>query len=269
MAELITNIDSLELNSKSSIIHACSYSNPITSIRLNPSEMPCNHRYQMATIQNDYLLKVNLTHIESFTALQVNKGKKCFKLELATNCIQRWFSANEITKTLGPMSFTREECLSGVSCVNCEVALEYPPEDCRTFTFGLNQVRKTVLFSSEVVLYQDKIGQTFYGGVSTYDQEINVGGQYATKIYFNALPVTEEMVGEFTINQYTNEMISYDLRRLIKPSNRTILFKNKNFTVYDEDILISTDELQSAILQTKQHAGDSSIISFRIPRYVF
>lgn len=243
----VSEVDRITISPATTILRACSTSEPLSSIRIEPQEMPCNYLYPRSTIQNNFIPKFQASYIESFTALIVNMGKRCFKLELSTSCTQKWFSSNEITRAYTTLDVTRADCYGPNTCSNCEISSQYLPEDCRSMTFGANVVKKVVVFTTSVNVYQNQIGQSFYGPLSTLDNEFIVGGDYKEKVFFEPKETAKPTDGEFTINPSTKELLSYSMRRIMKSSNRTLDFKGVTYSVYDDDHLIRRADIESAL----------------------
>ena len=127
--------------------------------------------------------------------------------------------------------------------MKCAIADKYLSEDCRSFTFGDNVVKSTVVFGEDVVAYQNGLGVVSYGGISSIEQDIKVGVELEERLFYDIHSVVVEKYGNFSINPNTWDLISSDMRRLLKSSNTTIKFDNNEYIVYDDDHLVKKSDI--------------------------
>jgi hypothetical protein len=227
-----------ELNPKLSVVHACDYSNPLTSLPFVSSSMPCSGIYTNSGAMNDFKYTFNSSYIESINELKTIKAKKCFKLELTTWCKQHWALPNEDGRESKTLTVTRDECFSSTTCFNCEVESQYPLKNCEVFTWGRSDVKVTKVFSSDVIVFQNVIGDSSYGGMTTKEEYFLLGGNYDERVFFQKLPTAPPKVGKFIINPSNQDLLSYDLRRLMSVTNSTYEFASDVWVLYDNDHLV-------------------------------
>lgn len=235
------------LSETSTFLHVCNQADTISSYELSEDTMPCNFLYPSSAVENNFLPKFNASYVESFTALTTTKARRCYKLSLRSHCSQKWLSPNEMWKDFEVFDVDRGACLGSSPCVGCNIADKYPAYDCRTWVFGDNVVSTIVVFAQEVIVHQNSLGQVFYGGLTTVEPVINIGGNLREKVFFDIVPTVVEKVGTFSINPSTLDLISYDMRRLLKSSKRNVTFQNEPYAVYDEDHLVNANSIYSMI----------------------
>lgn len=246
------------LTQSSTFLHVCSPSNVLASYELADDTMPCNFMYPSSAVENDYLPKFEASYIESFTALTTITARRCYKLKLKTHCRQKWFSSNEVWHDYEVLDVDRGQCTASNVCKNCAIADKYTAFDCRVWTFGDRSIDVEVVFASDVIVHQNSLGQVFYGGLTTTETVFNLGGDLREKVFFDLVPTVVEVVGTFSMNPSTMELISYDMRRILKYSNRNITFQSKTYAVYDEDHLVEAGVIFSRIAQAEPESPDPS-----------
>lgn len=232
------SMTSLPLSSLTRMVHACSYSEQLSSIQISHEGMPCNSLYTNSSLQAGFLTKFNASFVESFSVLQPLTGVRCFKLEMVTSCTQKWFTSNEISRYYNVLTATRQDCLAAGTCRNCEVSGQYLPEVCQVSTFGPNEVKRTVVYTKDVVVYQNKVGQAFYAGITTTSQDISVGGTFSEMVFFTFADKDDSQIGMFSVNPFSLAVISYDMRRILTNTNITVQYRGDDYYVYEQNHLI-------------------------------
>ena len=172
------------LDKINSPVFVCEYQNPLSSILLESSGIPCSSMYVNATVVNKLDFNFTAAVIEGINTLKVITGRRCYKLKLTTICIQKWFEANKISKETEALSHTRDECYDAKACVNCEVGMQYPSPICEAGTFGRNPNSKEVVFVLDTPVYQNLLGETSFGLYNTKDSQMYIGGDYKESVYF-------------------------------------------------------------------------------------
>ena len=246
---------SFPLSPRSTIVRACSYDQPLASISISHEGMPCNFLYPNSSLQNGFLSRFNATFIESFTTLKVVSGIRCFKLEMVTSCTQKWFQSNQITRYYNVLVASRQDCLGSGTCSNCEIAGQYLPEVCEVSTFGPKEVKKTVVYTNQVVVHQNKLSQAFYAGITTTVQEFNLGGDLKEKVYFTFADFDDRTTGEFSVNPHTLAVISYDMRRILANSNNTTTYMGDLYYIYEQNHLILQKAVDEEVARLKTNGS--------------
>jgi hypothetical protein len=249
-------MDSYILDSTSSVVYACDYNAPTSSVDYATTGMPCSALYTSSSVLNKFEKSFSAQQVESISTMRVNHAKKCFKVKLTTSCEQRWFLPNLVTR-LPPAAeeVSRDECLSSNSCLNCEVSSQYPQEDCEVFTFGKNLMSTTRVFSTNVEVHQNVIGETKYAGKTTLDDFMYLGGDLKEKVYFVKLPDLAPTTTTFTVNPDTGALVSYDLQRILKPNGDVIRYVGRDWYVYDSNHLVDKTAVDNAIAEYKTSAS--------------
>lgn len=244
-ASLVLEMASYQLTDVNNVVFGCDYKDPKTSTRFASSAMACSSLYTSSAIQNNMNLAARLSFVESIQELSVVKGIRCFKLELVTACRQRWLQSNEESRYYHVKEHTRDECMAANTCRNCEIANNYASAVCEVFTFGWNDIKKTVVFTTEVPVYQNLIGRSEYGGKSSYDDVIDIGGTYSEKVYFVKAQETLPKVNLFMMNPATKDLLSLTMRRLLKFSGEVRSYLGINWYLYDNNHLFHKDQVDS------------------------
>ena len=247
------------ISPSSTFLHVCDQAEILSSYQLTDDTMPCNFLYPSSAVENNYLPKFNASYVESFTALTPVKARRCYRLILKSHCRQKWLSPNEMWQDYEVLDVERQACDSSSACVSCGIAEKYPAYDCRPWVFGDNIVSVTVVFAQEVIVHQNSLGQAFYGGLTTSEPIFNLGGELREKVFFQIVPTVIERIGSFSVNPSTLDLISYDMRRLLKYSRRNITFEGRDYAVYDEDHLVDAAVIFSEAQKAK--SSDSSLLT--------
>lgn len=247
-AALVVEMNEYELSPRENILYGCDYKDPKASTKFASSGMPCSSLYTSSGLKNDLTLQVSLSYIESIQELAVVKGIRCFKLELVTACKTKWLAPNEESRYFNVLQNTRAECESSNVCTNCEIATQYSDALCETFTFGWVDRKKQVVFRTDVSVYQNIVGRSEYGGLSSYDDMIAIGGSYSENVYFRKAPEADAKLGMFVINPSSRDLLSMTLRRLLKFTNETRSYKGTDWYLYDNNHLFHKETLEAALI---------------------
>jgi hypothetical protein len=241
---LIGAIFSFSLDESTRAVFTCDYSSPTAIMRVGNAGLPCSSMYTPALVSNGLAATTNATSIlDSDTILPV-KGFKCFKLILVTRCIQRWFVSNDISRFTITQDVSRDECMSGSTCIGCEVANEYSPEDCRVFTFGQNDVRKPVIFKSSVMVSVDKLGRYYFGDLISSSGIFDLGGDYKTRVFHEFYDVSGfESIEEYYFNKEKMVLVSLKHKRLYNWGGTEVNFNDKLWLVFDKNNMVLKSDL--------------------------
>lgn len=251
-------MESFVLDQTSSIAFTCDYNKPTISLDFYTSGMSCNLLYTNSTIQNNFNRTFNAFYIESIRTLTTLKARRCFKLKLTTSCQQRWLLPNIVSRSTETLTVSRDECYSLSACIGCEVANTYPQEDCEVFTFGKNNVEKILVFAKEVDVYQNVIGEVSYNSLSTFDDYFNLGGSYAEKVFFSKGTLADPVFTNFIINPTTKDIIHFSSKRLMKFSNESMRFQDREWYLYEGSHLISKVEVDKEIIDISSTTPQTS-----------
>lgn len=245
---LITAVLSFHLDERSRIVFACDYTNPITSMRLQNSMLPCSTLYTPILTAMGLKATANVTSILESDTLSPVAGFLCYKLVLITRCTQKWFQSNQISRFTETEDVDQTECLSGNTCVGCEIANEYQPEDCRVFTFGQNDVRKTVIFKSRVAVHVDRLGTYYYNGVVSPDGVFSLGGDYRSRVFSEPHDIdTYQTVEQYYFNRDTMTLVSLERKRIYIWSGSEVTYDSQTWLVFDKNnYMLKSDLLPSS-----------------------
>jgi hypothetical protein len=213
----------------------------------------CSSIYTPALSQNGFTNTKKARVLTEVNSLKAAPARQCFKLELKTECIQRWFTSNEIKRTTSTLSVSRDDCLSK-ACMNCEIANSYLPEACEVFTFGANIRSTQIIFGSDITVFVDKLGTYTYSGKTTTNDFFDMGGSYNSMVYFEKIPTAAP------IN--TDVIFDPDTKKILILSEKIMHYWNGGFLNYMDEswytygtTLVSVADLSSSqprILQTGQ-----------------
>lgn len=237
----------INLDLRSNIVYSCNYSDPISSYSFESSGIPCSSMYVNSTINNNFVGKFSAPFVESIYELKTVRARRCYKVKLITSCEQKWFSQNEIKRRYEALDVDRAECEGNGACMHCTIDTFYPAPNCKTFTWGIVEETVVKVFGSDAVAYQDNLGTVSYGGISTTDEMISLGGSLKEKLYYRKVDVAEPRMADFIINPSTGDLISFELKMLLRKIDKTITFRDKQWYVYDNNHLVEKQAIDKQI----------------------
>lgn len=253
VGNVMAAMSSIELSPTSTLLNVCDYSTQIASAPIGNPGLPCSTIYSPALVQGGFSGSKRIRVLVETDKLRAVPAKTCFRLELVTECIQRWFTSNEIKRYTNTLSMTRADCLGDSACLGCEIANSYLPEQCEVFTFGANIAKKTITFANNALVYADGIGRYYFGSSSTTNDFFDVGGTYNSYTYFDKpLPQTPIQM-DVVFDPTSYKIIILSEKMLLNWSNQTSSVFGEDWLVYGSTLASKADLLRSnRLLATSQ-----------------